>query len=113
MTVPPTAKMFHSFVANVEAVLTQANVPIANRHNFYTPGTLAYVGTGWGHEVPNRLSAIVYRTKLADPEQGWDRDAPPEYKAILERAGFVVEPSRMPGGWAVWAVYPPPDATEP
>ncbi len=117
MNTPVTPKMFHSFVASVKAILVQANVPIASADNFYLPGTWAYVLSGWEHDVQNRLCALVYCEKGEDPDQAPNMDAPPEYKAILERAGYVVKASRVPGGldggWAVWAVYPPPAATEP
>ncbi len=108
---------FPRFAEGVEAVLAQANVSIADSSKVATPGMWAHIVSGHRHDPQNRLCAVVYRTKLTDPEQTWERDAPPEYKAILERAGYVVKASRVPGGldggWAVWAVYPPPDATEP
>ncbi len=110
-------EMFPIFATHVKAVLAQANIPIGNAHNFATPGERAYVISGGEHDAQNRLCALVYREAIGDPpEYLEEQDAPPEYKAILERAGYVVQASRVPGGldggWDVWAVYPPLDATE-
>ncbi len=113
MSVVPTPTMFSSFATYVEAVLAQADISIAGAHNFYTLGTRAYVDMGTGYDAQNRLCAVVYRVEADDLDQAPARDAPAEYKALLECAGYVVHASQVPAGWAAWAVYPPPDALVP
>ncbi len=117
MNALPAPEMFPILARSVKAALVQANVPMAAAHNIDTLGMWAHVVSGWQHDAQHRLCAVVYREKIGDPDQILERDAPPEYKAVLERAGYIVQASRVPGGldggWEVWAVYLPPDATEP
>jgi len=107
MNEPTTPPTFPRFAMQVAAVLAQANVPLADYRNQYTAGTRARVLSGDAQDPQHRLCAIVYRRTVDLHKSVTTRDAPLEYKTILERARYRVQAGRVPRGWAVWVVYPP------